>query len=70
MRIAGNYGVEVISDLRSDKPELPIIAMLGGGRMPASFYLDVARRFGARTVLQKPFDEALLLAELEKALPK
>jgi CheY-like chemotaxis protein len=62
-------GIEVMSDLRHDRPELPIIAMSGGGAMPASFYLHLARNFGAKTVLLKPFTEELLLAEIGKLLP-
>lgn len=62
-------GIEIITDLRREKPALPVIAMSGGGRMPASFYLNLARSFGAKTILHKPFLEEQLLAEVKKALP-
>ncbi|MBL9186665.1 MAG: response regulator [Opitutaceae bacterium] len=66
----GKDGIEVISDLRHGNPQLPIIAMSGGGRMPASFYLNIARGLGAETLLGKPFSEQRLLAEVEKALAR
>ena len=62
-------GIEVMSELRRDQPKIPVIAMSGGGLMPASFYLNLAKNFGAKTVLHKPFTDAILMAEIEKLLP-
>ncbi len=49
-------GLETIMELRRDHPELPIIAISGGGRMAPKGYLDVAKRLGAAKVFAKPFD--------------
>jgi CheY-like chemotaxis protein len=54
-------GIEVIADLRKTRPNLPFIAMSGGGRAPAAFYLQLARRLGAKAILQKPFSPEQLL---------
>ena len=51
-------GLETIRELRAELPGVQIIAMSGAfdGR-----FLDVARRFGAGAVLQKPFDARRVL---------
>lgn len=57
-------GLEVMADLRRSRPDLPVIAMSGGGRMPADFYLKVARTFGAKTILEKPFSPEQFLEKI------
>lgn len=49
-------GLETIQKMRKLYPELPIMAISGGGSHgdPAD-YLDMAKKFGARRVMQKPF---------------
>ena len=54
-------GIEVITDLRESRPELPVIAMSGGGKMSADYYLKLARALGAKAILQKPFSNEQLL---------
>ena len=61
-------GIEVISDLRRQCPELPIIAMSGGGRLPRDGYLTIARHLGAHAILQKPFTVDELLATVDRLL--
>jgi len=61
-------GIEVISDLRREHPELPVIAMSGGGRLPRDGYLAVARHLGAHAILQKPFTVDQLIATVERLL--
>ncbi len=61
-------GIEVISDLRRECPELPIIAMSGGGRLPRDGYLAIARHLGAHAILQKPFTVDELLATVDRLL--
>ena len=56
----GTDGLEMIFALRKENPVLPIIAISGGGRLPADIYLKFAKTGGACHTLQKPF----LLAEL------
>lgn len=47
-------GLELIRVLTETQPDLPIIALSGGGDFGGLLYLDLARRFGARTALAKP----------------
>jgi CheY-like chemotaxis protein len=63
-------GIEVIRDLRGSRPDLPIVAMSGGGRMPAAFYLKLARSLGAKAILEKPFSNQQLLLTIALALPE
>ena len=60
-------GIETIREIHADFPDLPIIAMSGGGRKGTSSYLDVAGFMGAAAILPKPFIEADLIAALDKA---
>ena len=54
--------------MRKDNPDLPIIAMSGGGRIGATDYLQAAQEFGARHVLEKPFDRKELLLAVQDCL--
>lgn len=63
-------GIEVIRDLRGSRPDLPIVAMSGGGRMPAAFYLKLARSLGAKAILEKPFSNQQFLLTIALALPE
>lgn len=48
-------GIETIRDIRSNWPDVKIVAMSSGGRMKNTMILDLARKFGANSVLKKPF---------------
>ncbi|MDH3269754.1 MAG: response regulator [Gemmatimonadota bacterium] len=48
-------GIELLMRLRGDFPRTRVVAMSGGGPVPASHVLDVATLLGATDVLQKPF---------------
>ena len=61
-------GIELILRLRRSQPDLPVIAVSGGGRMPPKIYLDVAQTCGAARVLAKPFAVEELLAAVEAVL--
>ena len=61
-------GIETIVQMRKDYPDLPIIAMSGGGRIGATDYLQAAKEFGARHVLEKPFDRKELLLAVQDCL--
>ena len=62
-------GVEVIREMKSRWPDLPIIAMSGGWRsINPDTVLEMARALGAEAGLLKPFDRATLLATVRKAL--
>ena len=63
-------GMSTIRDLCLEFPELPVVAMSGGSRdlrNPEGF-IELARRFGARGTLSKPFHIADLLAVVSMAL--
>lgn len=61
-------GIEVIAGLRETRPDLPIIAISGGGRMDKDFLLDDAALFGANATLTKPFELVDLLSAVDEAL--
>ena len=58
----GREGISTIAELRREHPDLPILALSGGGRpRPLDLasrmdYLEVARRRGATRILRKPVD--------------
>jgi two-component system, chemotaxis family, chemotaxis protein CheY len=57
-------GLELIRSVRKKWPELPIIAMSGGGNIGNLDVLRAAKAMGAVQVLTKPFD----FEELKKCL--
>ncbi len=61
-------GVETIAEIRAGDPDLPIIAVSGGGRIGPENYLDAARRLGANHAFAKPFDRAELLHAVDECL--
>ncbi len=54
-------GVETIIALRRADPDLPIIAISGGGRLEATDFLTMTKKLGARRTLSKPFRRDQLL---------
>jgi len=48
-------GIELLIALRREAPELPVIAMSGGGRSSAGTVLNSARALGSAHTLAKPF---------------
>jgi CheY-like chemotaxis protein len=60
-------GLEVIRELHESAPNVPIIAMSGGGRMNPAMYLKIATQMGAREVLAKPFTLSQLSTAIESA---
>jgi CheY-like chemotaxis protein len=64
-------GVEFIQYVHQTWPEIPIIAMSGGGeRLPVEYCLKTARTLGAAATLEKPFLGSQLLAAVAEALAK
>ena len=60
-------GLEFIRELRRRAPDLPILAISGGGRGDPRVYLGLAKQLGAWQTLEKPFDREALLAVLSTA---
>jgi CheY-like chemotaxis protein len=61
-------GVETIMELRTDFPEVKIIAISGGGRTGPYGYLKMAERFGAEKVFPKPLSKEKILQAVEELL--
>ncbi len=61
-------GVETILQFRQVSPDLPIIAMTGGGRSGRLDFLSVATKLGAAATLKKPFSPDELIAAVHRAL--
>jgi DNA-binding response OmpR family regulator len=57
-------GIATIMGLHRDHPEVPVIAMSGGGANTA-LYLELAKKLGARFTLAKPFSPQDLLRAVE-----
>lgn len=49
-------GLETIQDLKSNDPDLPIVAISGGGVIVRHNFVKSATLFGAAATLEKPFD--------------
>ena len=60
-------GIEVIQALKSQYPNVKIIAMSGGGSDRKKFqeYLPIAKRLGANEIIPKPIDLNLLLKTVQ-----
>ncbi len=58
-------GLETITDLKKNNPDLPIIAM-SGSRLDSHLYLGIAGKIGARVTLSKPFTMEQLYKEVDK----
>jgi DNA-binding response OmpR family regulator len=54
-------GIETIRDFREEFPNVPIIAMSGGGRLNRPGILFTAQDLGANVILRKPFGMSDLL---------
>ena len=56
-------GTELIEQVKSEHPDLEIIAISGGGRADPVGYLDLSEELGASVSFAKPVDnDALLMA--------
>jgi len=61
-------GIETIVEIRKLRPDLPIIAMSGGGRGSSTDYLELAALLGAKRTLAKPFSTQELLDAVRDVL--
>jgi CheY-like chemotaxis protein len=61
-------GVEVLREAKKRWPDLPIIAISGGGWIGATELLGMAERLGADRVLQKPVRRDDLISAVDAAL--
>lgn len=58
-------GIETIAELRRDNPDLPILAISGGGRINKLSYLEIAGQLGANAILPKPFRPKAIIEKVE-----
>lgn len=63
-------GLETIRELQARCPDVKIIAMSGGGKGLNLDVLDIAKRFGATVVMEKPFDLDKMLHLAKTLLPR
>ena len=61
-------GLETIRQLKQLKPDLPIIAITGGGRVGAEVCLLTATKFGACKTFKKPVPKQELFAAINEAI--
>ena len=61
-------GLEILRDARAIQPDLRVLAISGGGRLGADFYLQLARSLGADAVIEKPFTAEQLVTSWRQAL--
>jgi len=61
-------GLQTIIELKQEAPGVKVIAMSGGGRHCNVDYLKLARKFGARRTVSKPFMRDEMLAAVREVL--
>ncbi len=61
-------GLQTIMDLREIVPELPVIAVSGGGNISKERYLAVAGYLDGVVTIPKPFSAAVILDAVKKLL--
>jgi CheY-like chemotaxis protein len=59
-------GIEVLMELRAQVPDLPVLAMSGGGLVPHQLLLGNASALGAVRAIAKPFDLSYLLEVVQE----
>lgn len=61
-------GIELALILHKTQPELPVIAISGGGNWTPEFHLSIARKAGALHAFEKPFAVEDLLKKVSDLL--
>ena len=61
-------GIALITEVKQKHPNLPIIAISGGGRFDPIGYLDLSESLGATISFTKPIDNAALLMAIDLLL--
>lgn len=64
----GKDGLQTILDLREEYPDLPFVAISGGGAISKERYLTVAGYLDRVVTLAKPFAVDAIIAAVEKLL--
>jgi DNA-binding response OmpR family regulator len=66
----GVDGVEVVRSLTRRFPQVPILAISGGGDSHGLHMLELVGKLGAADTLKKPFPNATLLAKVQAILDR
>ncbi|MDX1396964.1 MAG: response regulator [Oceanospirillum sp.] len=61
-------GIELLMELKSQHPSLPVICISGGGRLTSTDYLSGAKLLGASAIFKKPLDEDQLIEKINELL--
>ena len=61
-------GIEMIIELRTEFPDVKIIAMSGGARMGPEAYLQLADSLGAERTFSKPIDRDELIGAIKELI--
>jgi YesN/AraC family two-component response regulator len=61
-------GIELIMEIRKSESAIKLIAISGGGYIPAEKYLTLAKALNIDTCLQKPFDSQQIISAVKKCL--
>ncbi len=61
-------GIETILEMRSENPDVKILAISGGGKGDAQDYLTIAKSIGANDTLKKPFMRNDLLEAVQSLI--
>ena len=61
-------GIETISDLRREFPDVKIVAISGGGKMGPDDYLHGAKLIGAERIFTKPLEREEILEAVKKLI--
>ena len=61
-------GIEMIMELKTEFPDVKIIAMSGGAQIGPEGYLQLADALGAQQTLKKPIARDTLLAAIKEVL--
>jgi two-component system, response regulator, stage 0 sporulation protein F len=61
-------GIALISEVKTNHPEMEIIAISGGGRLDPTGYLDLSETLGASVSFEKPIDNTALLMAIDLLL--
>jgi CheY-like chemotaxis protein len=59
-------GIETIKEMRRKWPDLPVVAISGGGMRGNLNFLEFAQTFGANRVLAKPLEPDVLLQAIRE----
>lgn len=62
------HGIDLIMGIKKDFPNMPIIAISGGGVTGRFNYLETAELLGANNVLHKPFEASELRATVHNII--